>query len=303
MNVRSLINKSHCGACPTYLKKGDHTVGCRLPYKKSDKFKTLYLSLDNCSSETVREINLKDRVKLRPPHNLSVQMQSSTDLWLYWNISAPTSCVESEVSYRKDTYQEKSSGVLPGNCFSLPFPSANNVYTFQVRTRVMDACHQSNWSAWSTPVYWGQIKQSNSTSTEENDGNSMHGMVFMLAVVCCVVVVAVFVFMIQHERLRFILIPIVPKPSKTLEELLYTYNGNVEEWLHISKDFVEGFKPNFSEPACPVREYNLVPQMSLSGSEDSLPVLLDESDFLDRSCSTSTSTISSPPGNTPPGLV
>ncbi|KAJ8337962.1 hypothetical protein SKAU_G00369280 [Synaphobranchus kaupii] len=110
MNVRSLINKSHCGACPTYLKKGDHTVGCRLPYKNSDKFKTLYLSLDNCSSETMREINLKDRVKLRPPHNLSVHMQSSTELRLYWNISAPLKkeCVESDVSYRKETDQEKS---------------------------------------------------------------------------------------------------------------------------------------------------------------------------------------------------
>ncbi|KAG5843538.1 cytokine receptor common subunit gamma-like isoform X1 [Anguilla anguilla] len=302
----SLKNKDSFRECPTYLQEGAHTVGCRLPYEKGNKFDRLFsnLSLDNSFSWNEQEIDLQNRVKLMPPHNLSVERQSGSELWLYWNISAPSDCMESEVSYRKNTDQvEKTTGELPGKSFSLPFPSENYRYTFRVRTRVMDSCFRSNWSAWSTPVYWGEIK-GNSTSTEPNDGHSMNWLTFVIAVVGCVLFVAVFVgFLFQNERLRVILIPIVPNPSKTLDELLYTYNGNVEDWLHISHDFVAGFKPNFSEPACPVQEYSLVPQTSLSGSEGSLPVLFDESDCLYTSCSTSNSSIPSSPANTPPGLV
>ncbi|XP_061105886.1 cytokine receptor common subunit gamma-like [Conger conger] len=291
--------KKEMSNCTTYLQEGEHTVGCRLNYTKGEKFEKLstYLSFDNRSSETLHD--LQNRVKLMPPHNLSVKMQGSSELRLDWNISAENKCMESEVSYRKDIdTKDTMTGALPSMFFILPFPSKVNRYTFQVRIRVKDSCLQSNWSAWSTPVYWGQTKQVN--RTEASNGNWL---VYMLPIMGCVVVVTVVLLAFQNERLRVILIPIVPNPSKTLDDLLYTHDGKVEDWLHISKDFVEGFKPNFSEPACPVREYNLIPQMSINGSMSSLPVLSDESDCLSTSCSTSVSSISCPPGDTPPGLV
>ncbi|KAJ8266470.1 hypothetical protein GJAV_G00130790 [Gymnothorax javanicus] len=272
-----LKSKADFKECPSYLQEGGHIVGCRLPYANGDKFQQLlsYLSLNNHSSGNEQAIPLLDRVRLSPPHNLSVEMQGSSELWLRWIVSTPSSCVGSEVSYRKDTdQQETMTGQLSGRSFSLPFPSESNQYTFKVRSRLMESCIQSQWSPWSTPVYWGQMKQSNGTGEEEYSGNSMAWLAVMLAVVCCAVVAVFVVF--HNERLRIILIPVLPNPSKTLDELLYTYNGNVEEWLHISKDFVEGFKPNFSEQACPVREYSLIPQKRISGPEGSLPVLLEE---------------------------
>ncbi|KAJ8401835.1 hypothetical protein AAFF_G00378060 [Aldrovandia affinis] len=281
--------------CPTYLQEGGHKVGCRLPYATGDKYKTLSSKLSWGNSEMMKsEIKLEDRVKLNPPHNLSLHMQNSSQLWLYWNISARTTCVENLVSYRKDTDQKWTSHPPTlGNYFSLPFPSESNQYTFKVKTRVAETCLESMWSDWSTPVFWGPIKVP----------GSMDWKVWVSAVICCVVMVILVCLLVQNERLRIILIPIVPNVSKSLEELFYTYNGNVEEWLHISKEFVEGFKPNFSEPACSVREYNSVPQASISGSECSLPIPLDQSDYLYTSCSTFTSSISAPTENTSPGLV
>ncbi|KAG9339015.1 hypothetical protein JZ751_024418 [Albula glossodonta] len=170
--------------CPDYLLEENQPVGCRLPYEKGNKFKTLSTILFSASNHLnkTQEIKLQDRVKLHPPQNLSVQLPSSSELWLYWNVSTKFECLQFEVSYKRDT--------------------------------------DSDW-----------------------------------------------------------------------------------DWLHISKEFVEGFKPNFSEPSCPVREYSIVPQTSISGSECSLPILLDQSDCLDTSCSTATSSISASPENTPPGLV
>ncbi|XP_036380901.1 interleukin 2 receptor, gamma a [Megalops cyprinoides] len=301
--------------CPEYLREGVHTVGCKRPYGRGQKFDMFYskLSCPHCAanntSERKQESDLRDRVKLDPPHNLSLAMQSRSELWLYWNISAMSSCVESEVGYRKSTDQEdgeESWGswtnlVVQANSFRLHFPSSSNRYAFRVRTRVQANCRESMWSDWSSPVLWGEIKQKNNTVP----GNQFNGTLTMVVSVICSVVVLVVLacLLVQNERLRVILIPIVPNPSKTLEDLIYIHNGNVEEWLNISKDFVEGFKPNFSEPVCPVREYNLVPQTSISGSECSLPILMDQSDCLSSSCSTSSSSLPSPPENTQPSLV
>ncbi|KAM3869146.1 interleukin 2 receptor, gamma a [Diretmus argenteus] len=99
--------------------------------------------------------------------------------------------------------------------------------------------------------------------------------------------------------LRIILIPIVPNPPKHLDEILV--HGNVEEWLHISKGLKEGFKTNFNERACSVREYSRVPQSASESSDSStFSTTTDQTDFsasipanesegLSTSCSSSTS--------------
>ncbi|KAI1902835.1 hypothetical protein AGOR_G00020260 [Albula goreensis] len=290
--------------CPDYLLEENQPVGCRLPYEKGNKFQTLSTILFSASNHLnkTQEIKLQDRVKLHPPQNLSVQLPSSSELWLYWNVSVKFECLQYEVSYKRDTDSDWITHPSEGLSFSLPFPSQSNVYTFRVRSRVQQACHESSWSDWSTPLLWGPVKQRNYTE-ETKPKRSTEWRVLVPVVIGCIVVVMLICLLVQNERLRVILIPIVPNPSKPLEELLYTYNGNVEDWLHISKEFVEGFKPNFSEPSCPVREYSIVPQTSISGSECSLSILLDQSDCLDTSFSTATSSISASPENTPPGLV
>ncbi|XP_061092254.1 cytokine receptor common subunit gamma-like isoform X2 [Conger conger] len=153
--------------CATYLLQNGLTVGCRLPYTRALKFHKLHtrLFMDNSSSEQI--INLTHEVKLNPPHHLLLEEkedEGNAELWLRWNVSCPSRCVESEVRYSKPgSTLWKITVPMIGYSFTLPFFSPEDMYEFQVRIRVPDDCAQSKyWSDWSAPVVWGPKLQPNS---------------------------------------------------------------------------------------------------------------------------------------------
>nr|XP_023649884.1 cytokine receptor common subunit gamma-like isoform X2 [Paramormyrops kingsleyae] len=283
--------------CQQYVWMEDGSVGCRVPYVRGSRFNTLLTKLlwANVSIEEHHE--LRSMVKMNPPTNLSlVKLENNSGLWLYWNSSMLPSCMENAVRYRKDWESWKDLSVGTRTSFNIPVPSEYSSYTFQVKVRVSSSCGESRfWSEWSSPVFWRPAR-----TKEPPDTRGMFDL-FLYFIIGVLLFIASVGVLLYYKRL----IPVAPSPGKNLKDLLHTYNGNVEEWLHacIPKELVEGFKPNFCESACTVREYRLIPQATLQRSTCSLPFLTDQSDGTDclfTSCSTSTSSISSPMGNTPP---
>ncbi|XP_066571325.1 interleukin 2 receptor, gamma b isoform X2 [Amia ocellicauda] len=302
-SFQSRLEKRDFMECPKYLQQEGYRVGCRMQY--ISKFYNLHTKLlaNNDQIVSEQEIDLKGLVKLHPPHNLTLHFSNASGLWLYWNISSKDSCTESKVRYRKSKdieWQESLRQIHPSP-YNVPFPDETQLYEFQVQTRISHFCGKSDfWSDWSPPVYWG----SNSTGLPtvplplgalgvyEKILYPIMGSAVLLTLAC---------LLIRNERLRVILVPITPRPNKNLEDLWRKYNGNVEEWLHIPKDIVDGFRPNFSETACPVREYCTLPvRESWTGSDCSLPMMSDDTDCLSTCSASSSSTLPAPPyDNTP----
>ncbi|XP_066507439.1 interleukin 2 receptor, gamma a [Hoplias malabaricus] len=292
--------------CPDYLKVGEVAVGCRVLYNemKSQRFEMFYALLSRADGTNVYEYSkrLLNEVKLDPPSNLSLEMKKP-ELWFYWNTTTRTKsqCKESQVRYKinnKDWQVEKANGAQ--NMFNLPFPSEQSVYEFQARVHMSVVCGESNhWSTWSESVTWRSLKNNNDTDSQ--NGSSLAPMV--LYVVGGIVVLIVLTCLLLHsERMRVILVPVVPGPGKTLMDLIDNYDGNVERWLSISKEFQDGFKPNFAERPCPVREYKLLHQNS-SDSEASLSTFTDvSSEYQPMHSYTSASTLSATPTQNPDAM-
>uniref|UniRef100_A0A673GSP3 Uncharacterized protein n=1 Tax=Sinocyclocheilus rhinocerous TaxID=307959 RepID=A0A673GSP3_9TELE len=56
----------------------------------------------------------------------------------------------------------------------------------------------------------------------------------------------------HYYKLTIILLPVVPDPSKNLQDLFHKHDGN--SWLHISRELKEAFEPDYTEPSCDVCE-------------------------------------------------
>uniref|UniRef100_W5NCJ4 Cytokine receptor common subunit gamma-like n=1 Tax=Lepisosteus oculatus TaxID=7918 RepID=W5NCJ4_LEPOC len=283
--------------CPLYLQEEGYNVGCMLPYKSDMKFNPLYTRLlaENKSMVLEVTINLQGLVLLNPPDNLTLEFSNTSGLWLYWNFTSKPGCVESEVRYRnnKDTDWQISKPISGASPYNMAFPDEKKLYTFQVRSRIAHHCGSSDyWSEWSIPLSWGSNRTANTGSILSLLQKVLY------PILGCALLVTLAVLLVHNERLRVILVPIAPNPLKNLEDLLNEYNGNVEEWLHIPKDII--FRSNFTETACPVREYHSLPSGSYGGSECSLPILMDDSDCFSTSSASSSSTLPAPPYDAPP---
>ncbi|TRY98685.1 hypothetical protein DNTS_033433 [Danionella cerebrum] len=281
--------------CPEYHIIDGVTQGCMFPYKRAQRFNMLqtWLYHQNGSLATEQDSFLKDQVKLYPPNNLSVVERKDAELYLYWNVMKDDQCIESEVRYRTNN-DWKSTTPAIRRSFSLPFPSKKR-YEFQVRARVVSSCGESLfWSDWSESVYWETAKSTNSTVTL--DPISVSQMVLM-AVGAMMVLVMLVCLLVHHERLRIILIPVVPNSGRKVgnyfQTLLDKYDGNIDNWLSMPKDLDNSLKPNFTERACPVREYRILSQCSSDGGS-SLSNPTDVS--LDYQCMRSYSSASTLPG-------
>ncbi|XP_017344275.1 interleukin 2 receptor, gamma a isoform X1 [Ictalurus punctatus] len=231
-------------------------------------------------------------VKLNAPNNVSLLL-SETELWIYWNVTsnAKDQCQEREVRYRINSNNWIIYSRTMGNTFNVPFPNARSLYEFQVRVRMSSTCGQSDlWSEWSEPVFWGSMKKINDTETRQQ---MPVGLMVLCTVGAAVVLIMLTCLLIHSERLRVILVPVVPSP-KNLRDLIDSYDGNVEKWLHISKELQDGFKPNFSERPCIVREFRTETH-SESESDDCLSVhTAVSSDYQSMQSYSSTSTLRSP---------
>ncbi|KAM4726280.1 cytokine receptor common subunit gamma-like [Anableps anableps] len=141
--------------CTEYLSENGINIGCRRPCTKLQRFDRFYTKLSRGNKEYLKEHDLKGKVKLNPPSNLTVKNGSDFNLWFYWNQTG-ASCVESEVRVKKNNsnWEVHSLFLFVSHCQNLP--SSNARYELQVRSRISNNCGQSEeWSDWSEPVVWG----------------------------------------------------------------------------------------------------------------------------------------------------
>ncbi|XP_057676292.1 interleukin 2 receptor, gamma a isoform X2 [Corythoichthys intestinalis] len=239
----SWFHGKKASTCETYLTNNSLTNGCIQPYgDKLNRFYTFYTNLVYGNDSFPKEHELLHKVKLYPPTNLTVQNGSDLNLWFYWNQTDPK-CVQNEVRYRTNYKKWDTYTVTDGKqnyCINLP--SSRSQYELQVRSRLSKVCADSGWGDWSEPVFWGS---SNSTESEQVNGSMFVWIiVYVLAPVILILLV---VLLLRYERFRVIFIHVVPKPSLIQD---------AESWLPIPKGLKEGFKANYHEKACCVREYH-----------------------------------------------
>ncbi|XP_041865151.1 cytokine receptor common subunit gamma-like isoform X2 [Melanotaenia boesemani] len=238
--------------CTYYLSKNNTNTGCNRPYNKSDRFYTFYTLLEHDNKVFDHSHDLKSRVKLNPPANVSVKNGSDFNLWFYWNQTNPA-CEESEVSTRKNEQPWEYSVVNGKNSYCINLPSTTSRYEFQVRSKIGSSCGESTfWSDWSEPVVWG----SNNGTDPNQTNKSVPFFMPAVYVVVTITLILLVILLLRHERI--VLIPVVPKPS--------LISHDIEDWFQFSKGLTDGFKANYDERACSVREYTY---MSRSDSESS----------------------------------
>ncbi|XP_058654341.1 interleukin 2 receptor, gamma b [Onychostoma macrolepis] len=231
--------------CPEYIMEHSYTVGCRIPLKDPGlKFNKFYTNVSTERNHTFSKEfdSLHRTVQLNPPYNLSVVWnEQDGTLSLQWNSSSPLqkTCVVYMVRNLKDTRQFVN---VTRTSYSLSHVSQNMPYVFQVRSTVADACGGSDlWSDWSTPV------ESGNGISREGRWQGFYGvlsvlLLFLLGLLC------------YCERKKIILLTVVPDPSKNLQDLFHKHDGNVESWVHISRELKEAFEPDYTETSCDVCE-------------------------------------------------
>lgn len=249
--------------CDTYIIKDGLNAGCRQieDNLKTKRFLTFETILEHEQKNHTEELQLKNKVKLDPPSNLTVQFRSEELLFEWKQIFAH--CVENEVRYRvNENRWEPSYKMKERNQYNIPLPSNSSRYELQVRSRVSDSCGQSEeWSDWSQPVVWGTHNNTAPAVSRASVDDSLN---VWSVVIYCVVGVALFlliVMVLRHDRIRIILIPVVPKPSLAPHDL--------QEWLDSSKGLKEAFKTNYMEHACSVHEYCPIPSSDSNSSDSS----------------------------------
>uniref|UniRef100_A0A8C1TRN8 Interleukin 2 receptor, gamma b n=1 Tax=Cyprinus carpio TaxID=7962 RepID=A0A8C1TRN8_CYPCA len=230
--------------CPEYIMEHNYTVGCRIPLRVPDhKFKIFYTNVSTDGNNTVSKTfeSLHRNVQLNPPYSLSVMWnEQDSTLLLQWNSSYPYkgNCVVYMVRNQKDPSQTLN---VTGTSYTLSQVSQNKPYVFQVRSTVADDCGGSDyWSDWSDPVEWGST------------GNiSRQDWLYVIASVLPLFLLGLLLCYCERKNM---FLPVVPDPSKNLQDLFHKHDGNVESWVHISRELKEAFEPDYTEPSCDVCE-------------------------------------------------
>ncbi|XP_037544197.1 cytokine receptor common subunit gamma-like [Nematolebias whitei] len=248
--------------CDDYLFENNTAIGCNRPCNKADRFYTFNTVLRHDSKMYSKKHDLKMRVKLNPPTKVTVKNGSDFNLWFYWNQTA--TCVEREVRYRINNNKWETSKAT-ADSYYINFPSSSARYELQVRSKMAEMCGGSIfWSDWSEPVVWGFNKSTNTNILKD----SISVWTPVLYAVGAITLILLVLMLLQHERFRIILIPVVPKPSLNSPD------------IEFSKGLMkEGFKANYNEQACQVREYTYVSRSDSNSSDGSdLTVNTDQTD-------------------------
>ncbi|XP_077361600.1 cytokine receptor common subunit gamma-like [Festucalex cinctus] len=229
-------------ACETYLSNRSVNYGCIRPYGNIlNRFNTFYMQLAHANDTFIKTDELKNKVKLNPPRNLTAQKGGDRNLWFYWNQTS-AKCVQSQIRYRTEYKKWNTYAVNVGEqnyCVNLP--SSRSRYELQARSRLVEACGASGWSDWSEPVTWGSDK-----SAESQQGHASTFVSIIAYTLAPVLLLLMVVVLLRCERFRVIFVGVVPEQSLIPED--------VELWLQIPKGLKEGLKPNYHERPCPVRE-------------------------------------------------
>ncbi|XP_015229368.1 PREDICTED: cytokine receptor common subunit gamma-like isoform X3 [Cyprinodon variegatus] len=257
-------------SCAEYLLENGINIGCRRPYNytRRQRFDTFYTKLSDGSQVFQKELQLKTKVKLNPPTNLTVKNGSDFNLWFYWNQTNPK-CVDSEVRIRINNSDWEILSVFHKQSYCQKLPSSSSRYELQVRSKLKYDCGDSEyWSDWSEPVVWGF---NNTTDTNiRNNGISVWTAVLYAAGATTLILLVM--ILLHSERIKIILIPPLPKPVLN--------SPDVEDWFHFPKGLIkDGFNSTFNERACTVSEYQPVSRSDSNGSDSSnLTTSTDQTD-------------------------
>ncbi|KAL6480257.1 hypothetical protein MHYP_G00112900 [Metynnis hypsauchen] len=252
--------------CPQYLQENGQNVACRIPLPESGQFVRFYTKLSLGGNLTVKKdyAHLTERVKINPPFNLSVNLSANNELCLYWvnNVSQPL-CVEFMIRYLRGSDQWKVSDKQQSTFYCISFVFMGDNFTFQVKSRIGNHCGTSDfWSEWSAPLQWGNCTESNSAPLSQSRWH------LWLSILGVIVLIALAVLLCYVERVKVLILPVVPDPSKNLQDLFYKHNGNVESWVHVSRELQEAFHTDYAESPCVVCE----PSPTLKSKECDKPV-------------------------------
>uniref|UniRef100_A0A670YSB9 Type I cytokine receptor cytokine-binding domain-containing protein n=1 Tax=Pseudonaja textilis TaxID=8673 RepID=A0A670YSB9_PSETE len=184
-------------------------------------------------------------VRAGKPFNLTFRNLSNHQLLLTWDTPYKRPiCLQHSVRFKSNKDTEK--GPL---FFQIPSVDPEKRYVFYVKSKVKNNCASTNlWSEESSPAFWGKAV----TSTSSPLSSLFQTVVIPLA--SFLILMLLLVALLQMERVRVVLMPRIPNPSKKFEELFTAYQGNFSEWAGISKCTAESFKPNYYENICAITE-------------------------------------------------
>ncbi|KAG8448245.1 hypothetical protein GDO86_015369 [Hymenochirus boettgeri] len=159
-------------------------------------------------------------------------------------------CVGYQVQHRTSDSDLWTVKDVTSNRFSFPSYNPDQLYIFQVRSKLNSLCASTKlWSDWSSAVTWGRNSTKNMNASGETFISAISigsSLIFIL--------ILILVMLIRTDRIWVILVPQLPNPKKNFEDLYNMYNGNFQEWTGVSKEVVESFKHNYTEPLCIVSE-------------------------------------------------
>ncbi|XP_036443708.1 cytokine receptor-like factor 2 [Colossoma macropomum] len=160
------------------------------------------------------ESSSADSINMR----ISNTSDSITVTWENPNKSKNNQCYRFDVQYRHLCDSSwKSVNDIKGFSFKLPAPDMKKNYVFRIRARLY--CINGNWSKWSPEKYW---RNDTGLCIAETSPVSIRDylLVTVLPVTCLLLV-----FAITQERVRRLVLPIIPDPKHTQERIL-----NIEQF-------------------------------------------------------------------------
>uniref|UniRef100_A0A8B9J666 Interleukin 2 receptor, gamma b n=1 Tax=Astyanax mexicanus TaxID=7994 RepID=A0A8B9J666_ASTMX len=233
-----LSSKTVYKECPQYLQEHGQNVGCRIPFTVEDQFRhfSTNLSVGRNQSVTKDYDQLLNRVKFNPPNNISVNWTGANgSLCLNWVRSIKQqNCVRYMVPHKTNK-----------NKYCIPYVSKEVNFTFQVRSKLEGSCGTSDfWSDWSDPVQWGNYTGMLNIIQVKKSKSPIFLSCFFLSIV---------LLFFSSLTICIFILPVVPDPSKILQDLFREHNGNVESWVHSSR-LKEAFETDYTEIPCIVCE-------------------------------------------------
>ncbi|NXN16316.1 IL2RG protein, partial [Indicator maculatus] len=245
--------------CQQYLQDQGVRVGCHFNESEIIQFQPFHVLLNaSFNGRTLptssKIMELQNLVKPEAPVNLTIRNMSGNQLELSWTSPYRNAdCLEHTVKYKSNKDTRWTEHHVKGDIFSFPSVDYEKYYTFYVRSKINTFCGSTQlWSEWSVPVVWGSNTTSKGMAEEQPHWFWIHTVLIPIA--SCLLLLILVVLLVRMERVWIILMPQIPNPSKKFDELFITHNGNFQEWVGVPKDFVESFKPNYSENICYVSE-------------------------------------------------
>uniref|UniRef100_A0A6J0TVH0 Cytokine receptor common subunit gamma n=1 Tax=Pogona vitticeps TaxID=103695 RepID=A0A6J0TVH0_9SAUR len=236
--------------CQDYFQRDGIRVGCRLniTFNSETLFYKLYIHLNSSHTNTSYNdtVELLSRVQVGAPFNLSVKALENNQLRLSWNTPYRNPrCLEHAVEYRSNKDVNFTTQKTEEMNFNVASVDPEKRYTFYVRSKMKLLCSFTElWSEPGGPIYWGK--------------ETAPSMPFLLQISLLLasffLLILLVLILLRMERVRLVLMPAIPNPSKKFEDLFTAYHGNFSEWAGVSKDALDMFKPSYHESICRVSE-------------------------------------------------